>query len=772
MKSIFFRKIRLIILGLILFSFVSYAGNLSIIPYPQSVSEGKGEFIFSRNTTLSLPDITNNRIKKMMQQFVNQFEIVSGFKIQLKDKLSKSVIEIQQDKTIPFEGYRLSINSHHIYISASSPNGFFYALQTLYQLLPADIYATHKVGIKNWSVPCSVIEDFPRFRYRGLHLDVCRHFFPVEFIKKYIDAMAIHKLNRFHWHLTDDQGWRLQIKKYPLLTQIGSNRTETLMGHYYDYLPQRYDGKAYGGFYTQDEAREIVKYAAERFITVIPEIEMPGHATAALAAYPEFSCNRQNINVATKWGIFDDVFCTRDTTFHFLEDILSEVMDIFPSEYIHIGGDECPKTRWTNCPDCQYRIKQLGLKDEHELQSYFIHRIEKYVNTRGRQIIGWDEIQEGGLAPNATVMSWRGTSGGITAAQNHHNVVMTPGESCYFDKYQDEPENEPLAIGGLLRIQDVYKYEPVPAILDENEAKYIEGAQANIWTEYITSPEQVEYMAFPRLAALAEVVWTNSKQKNYNRFCQNMLKQFERYSVLELNYSCAFKNLFAEVKSTENHRLEINLQSNLKNANIHYTTDGSKPTNRSKIFAAPIVINQNTQIRAISLFNKQLVGNEFNKNFSVSKVTGLTYQRTNMSDWINGGSATSLTDGILGDTRTTLRWQAIVGNTDKELILDLKKIQKSTSVSVGILYLPAMRGLFPPEVSVYLSDDGNVYQCVASQKITKPNNGIKTIYRPEFVFPSTSARFVKIVFKFAGTTTGVYTTEANSQLFVDEVEVN
>jgi len=430
-----------------------------------------------------------------------------------------------------------------------SPTGIFYALQTLYQLLPADIYGKNRSDIKKWEIPCVNIEDAPRFSYRGLHLDVCRHFFPVEFIKKYIDAMAIHKLNRFHWHLTDDQGWRIEIKKYPLLTEIGSQRPETLIGHYYENMPQQFDNKTYGGYYTQDEAREIVKYAASKFITVIPEIEMPGHAMAAIAAYPYLSCTQKPLNVATKWGVFDDVFCTRETNFTFLEDVLSEIMAIFPSEYIHIGGDECPKTRWKNCPDCQARIKKLKLKDEHELQSYFIQRIEKFVNAQGRKIIGWDEILEGGLAPNATVMSWRGIDGGIAAAKSGHNVIMTPMSHCYFDFYQAEPATEPTAIGGYVPLIKVYDFEPVPKVLTAEEAKYIIGAQANVWTEYITSASHVEYMAYPRASALSEVLWTNPENKNWTRFSANMLNAFDRFKALDINASKAFFDINAKVSA-------------------------------------------------------------------------------------------------------------------------------------------------------------------------------------------------------------------------------
>jgi len=431
------------------------ANEYNIIPFPQEIISQSGTFSFNKKTVI-LCSFQQTEKLKIAQQFSDQFALVSGMKLQVLDISSGTDTTnsiIFQTKSVPGqspEAYRLQINQKTIRIEAQTGNGFFYALQTLYQLMPVEIYGYKKSGILKWSAPAVQIYDAPRFAYRGLHLDVCRHFFPVEFIKKYIDAMAIHKLNSFHWHLTEDQGWRIEIKKYPLLTEIGSKRDETLKGYYYENFPQQFEKKSYGGFYTQDEAKEIVAYAKERFITVIPEIELPGHAQAAIAAYPFLSCNQDSsVKVESRWGIFPEVYCPRESTFTFLEDVLTEVMAIFPSNYIHIGGDECPKDRWKTCPDCQKIIKTLNLMDENGLQSYFVERIEKFVNSKGRRIIGWDEILDGGLAPNATVMSWRGIQGGIAAAKSGHDVIMTPGTHCYFDKYQADPTTEPTTIGGL-----------------------------------------------------------------------------------------------------------------------------------------------------------------------------------------------------------------------------------------------------------------------------------------------------------------------------------
>ena len=744
--------------------------DVSIIPYPQQVQLKEGKFLFKKTTNIIF-DKNDKEIKLLAEQFADRFTLVSGLKMSFNSNGKKaSSICFKRMSDFAPESYQLSIEPNKIQISFGDANGMFYALQSLYQMLPADIYAKKVSEIKVWTIPCVEILDAPRFGYRGLHLDVCRHFFPVEFIKKYIDAMAIHKLNRFHWHLTDDQGWRIEIKKYPLLTQIGSQRSNTLIGHYYENFPQQYDEKPYGGFYTQEQAREIVAYAAERFITVIPEIEMPGHAMAAIAAYPYLSCTRNKIEPAAKWGIFDDVFCPRDSTFDFMQNVLTEVMNIFPSQYIHIGGDECPKTRWKTCPDCQNRIKTLGLKDEHELQSYFIQRIEKFVNAKGRKIIGWDEILEGGLAPNATVMSWRGTEGGIAAAKSGHDVVMTPGSHCYFDHYQAEPINEPTGFGGLTTLEKVYSFEPVSAELNAEQAKHILGAQANLWTEYIETTSHVEYMAYPRVSAMAEVLWTNTENKNWSRFTQNMSKEFERFDKLNINASKSFFNVYPAVKCLSDNSLEVLLKSDNPRAKIYFTTDGTTPTVKSTLYAVPFILKSSSLVKAQAFENGEKVGAGMLRDFVVSKVTGLSYVNENISGWYRGGNELALTDGVLGNTKTTNEWVGLVGNNDRELIFDLKQTVQLQHVSVGMLSVPGMRALFAPEISVYVSSNGIDYQKVASESIPDSTNGDWKIYRPEFAFPLINARFVKLKFKYAGEFRGVNGT-GNSFLFLDEVQI-
>jgi len=771
-KSSFLSRLFLIA-GLFLsadvFCVVNQPG-VNIIPYPQQLQLKEGKFVFGKSINVVF-DKNDVEIQRLAKQFATQLKLVSGLKVTLNAKAKKaSTIRFTKLSNFTPESYQLSVEPNKIQISAGDANGIFYALQSLYQMLPVDIYAKKLSGIKVWEVPCVEISDAPRFSYRGLHLDVSRHFFPLEFIKKYIDAMAIHKLNRFHWHLTDDQGWRIEIKKYPRLTQIGSQRSNTIIGHYYENFPQQYDEKPYGGFYTQEQAREIVAYAAERFITVIPEIEMPGHAMAAISAYPYLSCTRKQIQPATKWGIFEDVFCPRDSTFEFMENVLTEIMDIFPSQYIHIGGDECPKTRWKTCPDCQNRIKTLGLKDEHELQSYFVQRIEKFVNAKGRKIIGWDEILEGGLAPNATVMSWRGTEGGIAAAQTGHDVVMTPGSHCYFDHYQAEPLTEPTAFGGLTTLEKVYSFEPVPEELNADQSKHILGAQANLWTEYIETTSQVEYMAYPRVSAMAEVLWTNAENKNWSRFTQNMSKEFERFDKLNINASKSFFYVYPAVKCLPGNGLEVSLKSDNPYAKIYFTTDGTTPTVKSTLYAVPLILNSSSLVKAQAFENGEKVGAGMLRDFVVSKVTGLPYGNENISSWYRGGNESALTDGVLGNTKTTNEWVGLVGNNDRELIFDLKQTVQLQYVSVGMLSVPGMRALFAPEISVSVSSNGVDYQKVASESIPDSTNGDWKIYRPEFAFPLINARFVKLKFKYAGEFTGINGVD-NSFLFLDEIQI-
>ena len=499
------KMLKRILIAVLTISAISL--NAQIIPNPVSI-------ITVENDAFKLPKEATISIDQSLiqnQAFIEILRDIFPCKIKTFSKKNANIIFNQKplnemasqitNLSLQMEAYNIVITKQNITIEFADYKGLIHALMTCKQLNPKRSF------FGNYIYKSTIINDYPRFSYRGMHLDVCRHFYPATFIKKYLKMMSFYKYNTFHWHLTEDQGWRIEIKKYPKLTQIGAFRKGSQYGKYSD---QTFDTANYGGYYTQEEIKEIVGYAKALGITVIPEIEMPGHALAALSAYPEYSCNQKPLKPAIGWGVFDDVYCAgNDQTFEFLQNILDEVIELFPeSPYIHIGGDECPKTRWKTCNLCQTRIKTLGLKDEHELQSYFIQRIEKYLNSKGKNIIGWDEILEGGLAPKATVMSWRGTAGGIEAANQNHNVIMTPGKPCYFDHYQGDKTTEPIAIGGFNPLDSVYFYNPMPSNLPVEKHKYILGAQANLWTEYMPNEKQVEYMALPRASALAEVLWS------------------------------------------------------------------------------------------------------------------------------------------------------------------------------------------------------------------------------------------------------------------------
>lgn len=541
MRALRIERIKKFILFCLICSLRSQAQSVSIIPLPNELSIKTGSFDFSPQTIIV---VNNTSAKGDVDWFNETLEKNYGYKLKLSKTKPASgnciVFETPDWEAGWKENYHLSITSKEIRILAEgNGSGNFYALQSLLQLIPVqEMKDTKKAPKVSFPIPCLEIKDAPRFKWRGMHLDVCRHFFPISFVKKYIDLLASYKMNTFHWHLTEDQGWRIEIKKYPKLTSVGAWRKGTMIGRYSD---QKYDSIRYGGYYTQAEIKEVVAYATKLHVTIVPEIEMPGHSVAAIAAYPWLSCTGKQIEVAKGWGVFDDVYCTKDSTFQFLEDVLSEVADLFPGKYIHIGGDECPKTRWKTCSTCQAKIKKEGLANEHELQSYFIKRIEKFLNSKGKQIIGWDEILEGGLAPNAAVMSWRGTQGGIDAAKQKHDVVMSPGKPCYFDHYQSkETEKEPLAIGGYNPLDSVYAYDPLPKSLTSAESEFIMGAQANVWTEYILTEKQVEYMAVPRMMALSEVLWTKPEYKNYANFVQRLKLHTAYLDHKQVNYAKHF----------------------------------------------------------------------------------------------------------------------------------------------------------------------------------------------------------------------------------------
>lgn len=555
--------------------------NLGIIPAPKSVVKKSGFFTLNQNTAIlyNLPE--DKKIAEFFRDLIKEQE---GYELVIAKNFIQAPERIisfnSEDAGFKDEAYEIDINEKEISLKGSE-RGLFYAMQTVSQIYLA-FKETHQI-------PQVKIIDEPRYGYRGLHLDVGRHFFSVDFIKKYIDFMAMYKLNNFHWHLTEDQGWRIEIKKYPKLTQIGAFRAQTLVGNYHDRMPQWFDGKPYGGFYTQEEVKNIVAYASSKYINVIPEIELPGHSVAALAAYPELACGDKPgpFKVEEKWGVFPDIYCAgKDQTFEFLQDVLTEVMALFPSQYIHIGGDEAPKAKWKTCPHCQKRIKSQKLKNEEELQSYFIERIEKFVNKNGRSIIGWDEILEGGLAPNATVMAWRGVSFGITAAKQNHDVIMSPGtQGLYLDHVQGRSDQEPLSIGGDGRISLIYNYNPTPTGLTPQQQQYIKGVQANMWTEYMPTEDKVEYMLFPRIMALSEIAWTMPDQKDFENFNEQRvpvhLSWIDKTQTL-YRVPTALGAKDTSINVTQSYALDI--KPSVKGAKIYYTIDGKQPDETTTLY--------------------------------------------------------------------------------------------------------------------------------------------------------------------------------------------
>lgn len=748
---------------LVLLCNIGFAQNqLPLIPQPKELKRNEGNFVLNENTKII---VSSSDFKNEVALFNQFLKTNYGFELQVltNSKSPKNTIGIQKKESgsAIAESYELNISQSQIQIVPDGNPGVFYAFQTLMQLLPIE-------KNKELLIPCLEIKDQPKYQWRGMHLDVARHIFPTAFIKKYIDYMAMYKMNTFHWHLTDDQGWRIEIKKYPKLTEVSAWRKGSIMGHFRD---QKFDTIHYGGFYSQEAIKEVVAYAKERHITVVPEIEMPGHSQAALAAYPELSCTGGPFEVTTKWGILEDVYCPKEATFQFLENVLTEVMDLFPSEYIHIGGDESPKKRWKNCPHCQALIKSEGLKDEHELQSYFIKRMEKFVNSKGRKIIGWDEILEGGLAPNAAVMSWRGIKGGIAAAKQKHHVVMTPGSHCYFDHFQGEPKYEPIAIGGFTPIEKVYSYDPTPAELSPEEAKYILGAQGNVWTEYINNPENVEYMTMPRMAALSEVVWGTSNPNNYKDFQNRLIQHFTLLDKMGVNYSKAIYGITTKVTASANGKgVLFALSSAFDNAGIHYTTDGTNPTINSKTYSDAIAIETSTTIKAAYFENGKQLSPTIEQAFFISKSTGkaITLKKPPHQNYLANGAFT-LVDGMHGNRQKQgFDWLGFYGK-DLEAIIDLGEVQTISKVTLNALSNEGSKVYFPKNVEVLVSENGLDFKSVkqiSSSEIIE-TKGVIIIN-----FNKVKAKFIKVIAQNAGKISeGKVGSGGDAWLFADEIMV-
>ena len=721
------------------------AANYQVIPIPQEiVMAANGEFALNNNVKIIYPE-GNEAMQRNAQYLAGYLKKATGKVYQIEtgtEGKGNILLQVVSDVEKP-EAYQLKVNAEGVVISGASEAGVFYGIQTLRKSIPV---------LENSTPVLSYVEisDAPRFDYRGAHFDVSRHFFTVEEVKSFIDMMALHNMNRLHWHITDDQGWRIEIKKYPLLTEIGSQRKETVIGH----NSGEYDGKPYGGFYTQEEAREIVAYAAERYITVVPEIDLPGHMQAALAAYPQLGCTGGPYDVWTIWGVSDNVLCAgNDSVLTFIDDVLAEIIDIFPSEYIHIGGDECPKVKWKSCSKCQARIKALGIKsdDKHSkeeyLQSFIINHGEKFLNAHGRQMIGWDETLEGGLAPNATVMSWRGEGGGIEAAKQHHDVIMTPNTYLYFDYYQTkDTENEPMAIGGYLPLERVYSYEPMPRSLTQEEQKYIVGVQANHWTEYIPTFSQLQYMALPRWAALCEIQWSQADKKDYQNFLTRLPQLISLYQTEGYNYAKHVFDVTADFQANaETGVVEVRMKT-IDDAPIHYTLDGTEPTSASPVADSVLSIKENCILQAVAvrpsgnsrIFSEKVV---FSKSTCKSIVAN---QPVNKQYEFKGVS--TLTDGLKGNGNyKTGRWIAFYRN-DMDVTIDLQQPTEISSVAFSTCvekgdWVFDVRG-----ITIEVSDDGENFTRVFSEEYPEMKETDRNgLYEHKQTFAPVKTRYVHVL---------------------------
>ncbi len=725
--------------------------TIEVVPYPNSVEMKNGTFE-AAGACFHLDPAMDEASKAVAEGFAKQLSLVSGNVSEVTEGQASAGFVFITDANLPKEAYTINVGRKAVTVKASGLNGFNYAIQTLKQMLPSEIFGKAEVKDAAWTLPCCEIEDAPRFAYRGMHMDVSRHFFDMDMVKKYLDIMEMHKLNTLHWHLTDDQGWRIEIKKYPKLTEVGSIRNKTIIGHIF--RSSEYDHTPYGEgmWFSQDQIREIIDYAAAKGIEIIPEIDLPGHMLAALAAYPELGCTGGPYEVWGDWGIANEVLCAgNEKTMLFLEDVLNEVADLFPSEYLHIGGDECPKVYWEKCPKCQAKIKELGIKDtehfnaEHYLQSYVMTRMTDFLEKKGKKIIGWDEILEGEVAENAIVMSWRGTAGGLMAARLGHDVIMTPNTFFYLDYYQSEDtDNEPLGIGGYLSYDNCYSYEPFAEEMTEEEKAHILGVQANLWTEYIATNEHLEYMLLPRMAALSEVQWCQAENKCWERFLSSADSFCEAYDQAGYNYAKHIFNARGSVK-VENGAVYAILESQ-GDTPIRYTVDGSDPDENSTLYEGPVKISEGCILKA-KAFRPGVETRVFSKEFHGHKAMAkdMTLNAPAHVHY-NAGLPHILVDGIRGTQNFRSGDWGGWKRDPFDVTIDMGGEESYSKVTLGAVVIKYDDIFNPADVVVYTSDNGTDFTEVGKAEFATEGedvpNGLKEY---SVTFPETSAKYLRVV---------------------------
>jgi len=716
--------------------------DINIIPKPAELIVNKGAFKIDKNTKI----VAHDSLKNVATILANKLKS-SGVIIASKESTARNSIEFLKKVGLQNEAYEISVNSEKVIIAANSLGGFLYGVQSILQLLPADIYGND--AETDLTLPALEIKDKPRFAHRGLMLDLSRHFFPKEYLLKTIDRLAMHKMNVLHLHLVDDQGWRMEIKKYPKLTEVGAWRVDQEDKHWNARESNNPNEKGtYGGFLTQKELKEIVACAAQNNIQVIPEIEMPAHVTCAVAAYPHLKCFAKPVAVPSGgiWPI-TDIYCAgKETTFEFLEDVLTEVMEVFPSQYIHIGGDEATKSNWERCWQCRKRMREEGLSDVNELQSYFIKRVEKFINSKGKKLIGWDEILEGGLAPEATVMSWRGFKGGVEAAEKGHDVIMTPGSFCYFDHYQGPQNVEPLAQGGYVPLNKVYQFDPIPESLSGEAAEHILGAQANLWSEYIPTTSHSEYMIFPRLAALSETIWSPKDLRNWEDFSNRLKIQFKRYEALGINYAKSAYLVTANMEvDLENKSVKMALQNEFPNSDIRYTLGQGTIKNDAKFYKNPIEVSQTTLVNASLFENGKPIGKVFSKIIKFHKsVAKKVEYLTPYNDSYKGSGESTLVNALRGSKNFhDGQWQAWLDD-NMEVVIDLEKPTSIGKITVGSMENQGSGIYYPKRIEVFISDDGKRFRRVG--KIDRPyaKNSVSELNDFIINFETQQAKYVKV----------------------------